>query len=135
MLKMRDRSFTDSDGLLPVVVMCSSKDTMDGMKCVANCVPPALSTENIPSETAERGRGGRGRGGRVVQGCSPHLRPVGHAQELDTVQRQRGAHHPPVLHVYGGAGSGEGGGGGGGGAGSDGFVLLIVLVWSSPARR
>ena len=56
---MRDRSFTDSDGLhvLPVVVMCSSKETMDGMKCVANCVPPALSTENIPSETAERGRG------------------------------------------------------------------------------
>lgn len=30
---------------------------MDGMKCVANCVPPALSTENIPSETAERGVG------------------------------------------------------------------------------
>ena len=57
---MRDRSFTDSDGLLPVVVMCSSKDTMDGMKCVANCVPPALSTENIPSETAERGGGSDG---------------------------------------------------------------------------
>ena len=56
----------------------------------------------------------------MVQGCSPHVRPMGHAQELDTVQRQRGAHHPPVLHVYGGVGSGEGGGGGGGGGGERG---------------
>ena len=52
----------------------------------------------------------------MVQGRFMHLRrngSVGHAQLLDTVQRQRGAHHPPGLHVYGGAGSGEGGGGGG----------------------
>ena len=30
---------------------------MNGKKCVVNCVPPALSTEKNPSETAERERG------------------------------------------------------------------------------
>ena len=59
------------------------------------------------------GGGGAG-GGRVVHWRSKHH--VGQAQG----RGQKGAHHPPGLQVYGGAGAGEGGGGGGGGGGPPG---------------